>query len=225
MGGRLLLAGLVALVPAPAFAYINAGFRSEQEYREHLRREEMAKVARATEAIRRNPRDPVAYYHRGRVYAAQRRPEQAVADFDRAIELDPKFARAYFRRGEVLWGLDQKARSMTDVEKATRLDPKHLEAQVYFAVHTDDSAKALRAARQACELTDYQNDICVELLACVYAERGDFDSAVRWQRKALGLDVFGVDQARQRLEDYRRHRPASKWGVYWYLVHEAPEPR
>jgi tetratricopeptide (TPR) repeat protein len=165
---NFLSACVLALLPTTAFAYINAGFKSEREYQQHLERERAAEVARATEAIRRAPGDPAAYYYRGTVHSRQRNYEPAVADYDRAIQLDPKFARAYFRRGQALlelgWVLRDlpdrtesarlTARAMADLEKATHLDPKLVEAQVFFAAHTDDLAKAIRAAELACEHTD-----------------------------------------------------------------------
>ncbi|MHC4626497.1 MAG: hypothetical protein ACYTDV_05910, partial [Planctomycetota bacterium] len=42
-------------------------------------------------------------------------------------------------------------------------------------------------ASKACELTDWRNPLYVETLAAAYAETGDFDSAVGWQKKAIDL--------------------------------------
>jgi tetratricopeptide (TPR) repeat protein len=223
MSRAFLVAGAVALLPASAFAYIEArayikaGFRSEAEYREHL-----DKIARATEAIRRDPKDPVAYFHRGRVYSRQHQYWQALADYDRALKLDPKFAQAYYRRGQTLWQWGLRAKGLADVEKAVQLDPRLVEAQVFFAVHTDDLTKAIQAAKQACKGTEYREEICLQLLASLYAQSGDFDNAVRWQRKALELPVFGSAEARKRLENYRRGK-RNEWGIDWYLVGRGPE--
>jgi tetratricopeptide (TPR) repeat protein len=52
-----------------------------------------------SEAIRRNPRDPIAYDNRGMAYYAKGDLDRAIADFNEAIRLDPKDAVAYNNRG------------------------------------------------------------------------------------------------------------------------------
>src|SRR4051794_11238472 len=102
----LLLVGVAVLLPASARAYINAGFRSAEAYRRYLEREKLVEIARATEAIQRDPKDPVAYYHRGRIYFRQLNFEQALYDFNKAVEFDSRFAKAYYRRGRAFLALD-----------------------------------------------------------------------------------------------------------------------
>jgi tetratricopeptide (TPR) repeat protein len=218
MRRTLLLACAAALLPAHAFAYINAGFRSEAEYRAYLRKQEQAEIARATEAIRRDPQDPVAYFYRGRLYLEQRHEAAALADFDRALQLNPRLAGPHFLRGKVLWQRDEKARALADVEKATELNPKLVEAQVFFAAHTDDRAKAVKAAKAACEAKKYEDSTCLEILAWMYARSGDFENAVRWQKKALEMPVvWDEENARERLEKYQR-READVQQPDWYLL-------
>jgi hypothetical protein len=68
MSRTVLLASVVALLPTSAFAYINAGFRSQAEYDRYMREQRLAEIGRATDAIRRDPKDPVAYFYRGKIY-------------------------------------------------------------------------------------------------------------------------------------------------------------
>jgi tetratricopeptide (TPR) repeat protein len=236
MHRAILVVSMVMLVPASAFAYINAGFKSAAEYRQHLRQQYFAKLGRATEAIQRNPRDAVAYLYRANLYARDgwdesrcgRDYDKALVDLDKAIELDPKFVAAYFRRGQVrLWVIRvatpdkptplREADALADVEKATQLDPTLVEAQVFFAVNTKDLTKAIRAAERACEHTKYKGEICLQLLASLHAQNGDFDKAVHWQQKALELDVFGVNEARKRLENYRNKKP-NDLPIHWFMA-------
>jgi tetratricopeptide (TPR) repeat protein len=57
----------------------------------------------------------------------------------------------------------------------------------YPAAEFRDGAKAIENATKACELTDWKNADYVDTLAASYAEVGDFDSAVKCQKKAIDL--------------------------------------
>ena len=232
MKRAILVASVVVLLPASVFAYINAGFRSRAQYQEYLR--EQKNIGRATAAINRDPNDAVAYFYRANVYTSLyhiggedsgRNYQQALSDYNTAIALDPRFAQAYLRRGSlrfsVHWPKERRETEMTkalaDVDKAAQLNPKSVEAQILFAVHTQDTARAIQAMKRACEQTEYRREICLQLLASFYAEKGDFENAVRWQEKALKLKAFDPAESKKRLENYRNNK-RNEWRIHWSLA-------
>jgi tetratricopeptide (TPR) repeat protein len=82
----------------------------------------------------------------------------------------------------------------------------------YPLAEVRNGTEAIQNATKACELTDWKDSSYIDTLAAAYAESGDFESAVRWQEKAIAsvtkpwhhmLDV-GM---KVRLELYQAHKP------------------
>lgn len=72
-----------------------------------------------------------------------------------------------------------------------------------------DGQQAVELATRACEFTAYENVALIDTLAAAYAEAGDFESAVEWQRKALDMntDPTFTEGLNQRLLVYRAESP------------------
>lgn len=78
-----------------------------------------------------------------------------------------------------------------------------------------DGIRAVEAAREACELTQWKDAPCLDTLAAAYAECGDFESADKHQTRALELwpaKLPGRRSAERRLQRYRDRQPLESDG-------------
>jgi tetratricopeptide (TPR) repeat protein len=70
------------------------------------------------------------------------------------------------------------------------------------------SKKAIEAFSQACERTYYKDHIYITSLSAAYAETGDFEKAVEYQKKAIDLaDDSAKKEYEKRLEAYKANKP------------------
>jgi tetratricopeptide (TPR) repeat protein len=174
-------------------------------------------MADFNEAIRLDPKYQLPYLNRGLVWLLKGQYDQAVADESAAIGLDPKSAIAYGNRAGAWFYKGQYDRALNDNAEAIRLDPKdwcalagtaHISATCPEARHRD-GAKALAAAKTACELTAWNEWQCLGTLAAAYAETGDFENAVRWGDKAVQSAPNGDQRKKHRdaVALYRQRKP------------------
>jgi hypothetical protein len=70
--------------------------------------------------------------------------------------------------------------------------------------------QAVEHANRACELAEWKDPNYIDTLAAAYAEAGQFDKAIEYQKKALTFPAFEKDNglaARKRLDSYARKEP------------------
>jgi tetratricopeptide (TPR) repeat protein len=128
-------------------------------------------------------------------------PRQEYTEIASSIESAIKsLTRAYHNRGKDVGQRGGYGEAISDYEAAVRVDPNYalgfsdlawLRA-AYPTAEFRDGAKAIENAAKACELTDWKDHNYVATLAAVYAEVGDFATAVKWQKKAI--DLLTVDK-------------------------------
>jgi tetratricopeptide (TPR) repeat protein len=168
------------------------------------------------EALRHRP-DALTYNNRGVTWQAKKEYNKAIADYNRAIRLGPTAGR-YNNRGKVWREMKEYDKAIADYQHALDLDPRFASAYNSSAwlrstcadARYRDGARAVANATKACELTGWTVHSCVSTLGAAYAERGEFDAAIKYQQKAIDLnpnDADFVKAANELIALYRQQKP------------------
>ena len=171
------------------------------------------------QAVRRTPNSAEVYRNRASAWFDRGRCDRARLDLDEAIRLDPTNS-AYFDSRGFAYHMDnrQEAKALADYGEALRLDPANHHAmnnRAYLLATTmddrcRDGRKALEDATKACELTRWSKPGYLDTLAVAYAEVGDFEQAIKWQKKSLEYPEFEREwgeNARKQLKLFGQREP------------------
>ena len=104
-------------------------------------------------------------------------------------------ADALRARGDALLSVGKHAEAVADYEEALKLDPEDTgvlnNLAWVLATSTEDkvrdAAKSIEYGTKACELTKYEKPHILSTLAAGYAEKGDWETAIKWSSKAVEL--------------------------------------
>src|SRR5438552_9147116 len=132
------------------------------------------------EAVRLAPKDPVAFYNRGKALWEHGQFTNGMSDLEKAIHLAPEVADYPY---VLAWAL------ATCPTREAR-----------------NGKRALVLATKACELSKWRDAAHLETLAAAYAECGKLPDAIKWQKKAIQISYAEKDlqqDARNRLELYQ----------------------
>ncbi len=155
-------------------------------------------VAAYSEAIRYDPKYPIAYNNRGVAYFKMGDNDHAIADYDAAIKLNPKVPSAWANRARAYREKGDNDRAIADYTKAISLDAKFAAAYnnrglAYGAKGDNDRAIAdyTKAIRLDPKLANaYENR------GRAYGAKGDSDRASRDFEEAIRLDPKLADTLR-----------------------------
>ena len=168
------------------------------------------------------PHDPLAataHYNLGGVLLQLGEVEAGIAALQRTIELQPDYPRVHAQLGRVESQLGRDRRAIPLLERAIELQPKDVEAINDLAwILATSRQRALRDGERALELAKENNrrtgssqPTFIETLAAAQAELGNFETAIEWQEQvAEALGPEASVEARKRLRQYRRGKPAIK---------------
>ena len=168
-------------------AYVNC---LEPPCGQHSEGSLLARLEGYNEAIRLDPRDAVAYYNRGIVYAELGLTQKAIMDFGEAIRLDPRDAVSYYRRGIVYADLGLEQKAIMDFGEAIRLNPQFAPAYNHRAVvrsRLNELETAIDDLDEAVRL-DSRFSKAYENRAVLYVKLGESQAALNDIEQAIHLD-------------------------------------
>jgi tetratricopeptide (TPR) repeat protein len=197
----------IRLDPKLAPAYFNRGNL-------FLTQEECDKaILDFSEAIRLYPADPTtninpehnplrAYVNRALAFSMRGEDEKMLADLSAVNSIDAQ-------------GLDKTCRDYAEADHWSPIDLKACGILAWtFATCAKDALRNGKRARElatrAAQLSDWKDKHYLQILASAHAECGDFDEAVKWQKKAIELgfdDNERLEKARLRLQFYEQGKP------------------
>ncbi|MBV9010054.1 MAG: hypothetical protein JO354_12950 [Verrucomicrobia bacterium] len=161
-----------------------------------------------------------AYFIRAEVSLQQRRFADAAQDCDNALRQDSTFAEAALLRAKANYYLGRYAASLREIEHIISIRPRQ---DAYARAYGErawlrlncpdatfrDTQQAIKDATTSCKLSEWRNEDMIDTLALAYAKAGDFDSAIRYEQRALGAKDLSSDEMRElqhNLAAYKQHR-------------------
>jgi tetratricopeptide (TPR) repeat protein len=162
------------------------------------------------------PEDPKILYQRGVTFSDLGKDKQALDDFTEVAQMAPKFIPVLYRRGAIYEKLGKYKYAEEDFQRAIELNPRDARGYnnlAWLQSTCPDTAirngpQALSNAKKACELLHWKDFSTFDTLAAAYAETGQFDEAVEWQKKAIQLAPPPIAlQLQSRLELFQAQKP------------------
>jgi len=148
------------------------------------------------EALRLDPKAWQAYYDRAVLSIKERKFDLAMRDLNESIRLRSAYLRAAVLRAEVNEHLGKYEEALAELDHlqkicvSTKTGEDVYNGRAWIRATSRNPAfrngrLAVDDAIRACNLSKWQSPFSLDTLAAAYAETGDFDSAVRYERKAI----------------------------------------
>lgn len=165
-----------------------------------------------------NPEFAGAYMNRANIYLRQGESDKAIADYDTALLRDPNLADVYVSRANLFTQKKNYQQAVRDLQAAVQMKTKRpervLNSLAWLRATCPEAGirngkEAVELALRACELSAWNDWSIIDTLAAAYAEQGDFDQAVKYQKQALEMSKSPGEHERtkEHLAVFEQHKP------------------
>ena len=145
------------------------------------------------------------------LYDSLNKTDKAIESYRKSLQIEPKQPIAMSDLAMVLYGQNKIAEAIVLWSESLAIDPNQVYAANSLAwikaTSTDAGfyapGQALTLARQACELTEYQDPGMLDTLAAALAANGQFDKAVETARQAI--QIAKSTGQNERLRGFQNH--------------------
>jgi tetratricopeptide (TPR) repeat protein len=144
------------------------------------------------QAIRLDPKYPLAFYGRGILLATRERAyARAIADFDKVLQLEPNNVDALTRRGDAYGQLGDFGHAIGDLDRAVQLAPDDVEPYIYRGLvnHRRGKNQLAVADFDTVLKLDPRNVFALRDRGGLYAVNGQPDLAIRDLDAAIALQA------------------------------------
>jgi tetratricopeptide (TPR) repeat protein len=166
------------------------------------------------ESVRLKPDNPRGLFGRAYVFEKMGNFEKAILDLEKAIQIFPEdFRGTNTLPGDII-DLDAEIPNLFwRTRSSVSYDRICNRLAWLLATCPDaklrDAKKSIGLAMESCQLTSWKSAQAIDTLATGYAESGDFDSAIQFEKQALQLTNSTpkrLETFQQRLSLYEQHQ-------------------
>jgi tetratricopeptide (TPR) repeat protein len=172
--------------------------------------------------IKTDPTFFPAYFVRARLLFRQHKYDEALLDCNEALRGDSTFAEAALLRASINRICGRYAESLKEINHVISIRPRRdayaraYNERAWLHLTCPDPAfrnerEAVKDATLACKLMNWKDEETIDTLARAHAKTGDFDSAVRFEEKALkikGISAKDAKALQRNLDLFKQHRTA-----------------
>jgi tetratricopeptide (TPR) repeat protein len=162
-----------------------------------------------------------ALYVRAQIFASQGRYDLAIQDCNEALRQYRGCVEAALLRAKINSHLGKYAEASKEFNHLVSLHPRSvtlaraLSDRAWFLATCPDPSfrngqQALKDAKAACSIMVWKDEHMIDTLAAAYAETGDFESAMRYAQRALGVKNISAEDSKRiqrHLELFKQNKP------------------
>jgi tetratricopeptide (TPR) repeat protein len=155
------------------------------------------------------PGQPDIRMHLALYYQLNNQTKEAIDAYTEVLQLDSKHYLALRSRGDAFLNIGEHEKAVADFAEAIKLEPEDSALLNNYAwvlaTSPDDDLRdkelSLKLAEKACELTEHGRPHILSTLGAAYADRGEFDKAIEWLKKALEINDAELEAASEAADE------------------------